>query len=152
MKFLSSHYEKLVLLLLIAVLGAVSSVYFLKSVEREENFFTGSASSFSIDEFGDQEAVVLLKETQLLPNDSITIFDEDGREAHSPPNRLDQSRGNPQDLSWLNLPNQDGQDSLPLCLVHDKQNIYLKGWGVLHGQSQTYPFLQERGKQKKVHL
>ena len=78
MKFLSSHYEKLILLLLIAVLGAVSSVYFLKSVEREGNFFTGSASSFSIDEFGDQEALVLLKETQLLPNDSIIIFDEDG--------------------------------------------------------------------------
>ena len=79
MKFLSSHYEKLILLLLIVVLGAVSSVYFLKSVERERNFFTGSASSFSIDDFGDQEAIVLLKETQLLPNDSIIIFDEDGR-------------------------------------------------------------------------
>jgi hypothetical protein len=64
---------------LIAVLGAVSSVYFLKSVEREEIFFTETASSFSIDDFDDQEALVLLKETQLLPNDSIIIFDEDGR-------------------------------------------------------------------------
>ena len=35
--------------------------------------------SFSVDDFGDQEALVLLKETQLLPNDSIIIFDEDGR-------------------------------------------------------------------------
>ena len=79
MKFLSSHYEKLILLLLIAVLGAVSAIYFFKSVEREGNSFTKSGSSFSIDDFGDQEALVLLKETQLLPNDSIIIFDEDGR-------------------------------------------------------------------------
>ena len=79
MKFLVSHYEKLILLLLIAALGAVSAVYFLKSVEREGNSFSESLSSFSIDDFGDQEALVLLKETQLLPNDSIVIFDEDGR-------------------------------------------------------------------------
>jgi len=79
LKFLVSHYEKLILLLLIAALGAVSAVYFLKSVEREGNSFSESLSSFSIDDFGDQEALVLLKETQLLPNDSIVIFDEDGR-------------------------------------------------------------------------
>ena len=79
MKFLVSHYEKFILLLLIAALGAVSAVYFLKSVEREGNSFSESLSSFSIDDFGDQEALVLLKETQLLPNDSIVIFDEDGR-------------------------------------------------------------------------
>ncbi len=79
MKFLSSHYEKFILLLLVVVFGCASGLYFFKSIELDEKKFIETTTSFSIDDFGDQEALVLLRETQLLPNDSIIVFDSDGK-------------------------------------------------------------------------
>ena len=78
MKFLNLQYEKLILVLVALVLVIVSLVSFFKSVELNGKDKYLKPASFSVESLGDEEALMLAKETELLPNDNINILNSSG--------------------------------------------------------------------------
>lgn len=73
MKFVNSHYDKIAIVLVLLTLGVVGVISSLESGDSEKKNKPSVAHSFSIDSVGGEDVLVLLKETQLIPGDSIEI-------------------------------------------------------------------------------
>lgn len=73
MKFVNSHYDKIAIVLVLLTLGIVGVISSLESGDSEKKYKPSVAHSFSIDSVGGEDVLVLLKETQLIPGDSIEI-------------------------------------------------------------------------------
>ncbi len=73
MKFVNSHYDKIAIVLVLLTLGIVGVISFLEPSDSEKKNKPSVAHSFSIDSVGGEDVLVLLKETQLVPGDSIEI-------------------------------------------------------------------------------
>ena len=80
MQFVKSHYDKLVLLLVIFALIIVGFISYFSKKDQENKSTYFNTDSFSVESFGDEKVLVFLKETQLLPNDKIQIFDSKGEQ------------------------------------------------------------------------
>ena len=78
MKFVKSHYEKIVFSLVILSLVIVSCISYFNSASEENTTQYFNAGSFSIDSFGDEKVLVFLKKTHLVPNDSVQVFNSKG--------------------------------------------------------------------------
>ena len=78
MKFVKSHYEKIVFSLVILSLVIVSCISYFDSASEENTTQYFNAGSFSIDSFGDEKVLVFLKKTHLVPNDSVQVFNSKG--------------------------------------------------------------------------
>lgn len=78
MKLLNSNYEKLVLTLIALALVVMSLVSFFKSVDLTGQDSYLKLPSFSLESLGDEEVLILAKETELLPNDNINILNSRG--------------------------------------------------------------------------
>ncbi|MDG0964735.1 MAG: hypothetical protein P8O23_06705 [Opitutales bacterium] len=74
MKILNSHYEKIVLVLVVLISTVVSVLSFFGSVELENTVGQQKPISFSLESFGGEEVLKLEKKTELLPNDIIEVF------------------------------------------------------------------------------
>ena len=74
MKFVKSHYEKIVFSLVILSLVIVSCISYFNSASEENTTQYFNAGSFSIDSFGDEKVLVFLKKTHLVPYDSVQVF------------------------------------------------------------------------------
>ncbi len=74
MNFVKKHYEKLLLGLALLVLVPIAVVKFLDSVNNDLPQKPPMSSSFSLDEINDEQTISLLKETSLLPNDLIRVY------------------------------------------------------------------------------
>ena len=74
MKFVSLHYEKLILIGTSFVLIVVGLINFFSSTEQNNKESFLKSPSFTIDSFGDQEVLIMLKETQLLPGNIIKLY------------------------------------------------------------------------------
>lgn len=74
MKFVSLHYEKLILIGTSFVLIVVGLINFFSSTEQNNKESFIKSPSFTIDSFGDQEVLIMLKETQLLPGNIIKLY------------------------------------------------------------------------------
>lgn len=77
MKFVSSHYEKLILGItsLILILVACLS-YFSSPVQEKKEIFLNFAS-FAVDSFGGEEVLEMLKDSQLLPGNIVKLYRSD---------------------------------------------------------------------------
>jgi hypothetical protein len=73
-KFVSLHYEKLILIGTSFVLIVVGLINFFSSTEQNNKESFIKSPSFTIDSFGDQEVLIMLKETQLLPGNIIKLY------------------------------------------------------------------------------
>jgi len=73
-KFVSLHYEKLILIGTSFVLIVVGLINFFSSTEQNNKESFLKSPSFTIDSFGDQEVLIMLKETQLLPGNIIKLY------------------------------------------------------------------------------
>ena len=74
MKFVKSHYDKIALSIVTLSLVIVCCIsYFNTDGEGNKTKYL-NAGSFSIDSFGDEKVLVFLKKTQLVPNDSVQVF------------------------------------------------------------------------------
>ena len=73
MKFVNSHYDKIAIVLVLLTLGIVSVISFMEPSDSEKKNKPSDAHSFSIDSVGGEDVLILLKETQLVPGDSIEI-------------------------------------------------------------------------------
>ena len=78
MKFVKSHYEKIVFSLVILSLVIVSCISYFNSASEGNTTQYFNAGSFSIDSFGDEKVLVFLKKTHLVPNDSVQVFNSKG--------------------------------------------------------------------------
>jgi len=72
-KFVNSHYDKIAIVLVLLTFGIVGIISFLEPSDSEKKNKPSVAHSFSIDSVGGEDVLVLLKETQLVPGDSIEI-------------------------------------------------------------------------------
>jgi hypothetical protein len=77
-KFVKSHYEKIVFSLVILSLVIVSCISYFNSASEGNTTQYFNAGSFSIDSFGDEKVLVFLKKTHLVPNDSVQVFNSKG--------------------------------------------------------------------------
>ena len=78
MKFLNSNYEKLILVLVVLLLVIVVVGSFFKPVKLTSKERYLKPASFSFESLGGEEALILAKETELLPNDNINIYNPSG--------------------------------------------------------------------------
>ncbi len=73
MKFVSSHYEKLILGIIFLIFILVASLnYFTSPVQNTEQSFLKFAS-FAVDSFGEEETLEMLKDSQLVPGNTIKL-------------------------------------------------------------------------------
>lgn len=77
MKFVSSHYEKLILGItsLILILVACLSYFSSPVQEKKESFL--NFASFAVDSFGGDEVLEMLKDSQLLPGNIVKLYRSD---------------------------------------------------------------------------
>ena len=77
MKFVSSHYEKLILGItsLILILDACLSYFSSPVQEKKESFL--NFASFAVDSFGGEEVLEMLKDSQLLPGNIVKLYRSD---------------------------------------------------------------------------
>ena len=73
MKFVSSHYEKLILGIIFLIFILVASLnYFTSPVQNNKQSFLNFAS-FAVDSFGEEETLEMLKDSQLVPGNTIKL-------------------------------------------------------------------------------
>ena len=78
MKILNSHYEKIVLILVVLVVTLTSVISYFSSVELDNAVKQQKPISFTVESFGGEEILKLEKKTELLPNDIIEVFNTKG--------------------------------------------------------------------------
>ena len=74
MKFVKSHYDKIALSVVTLSLVIVSCISYFNTASEGNKTKYLNEGSFSIDSFGDEKVLVFLKKTQLVPNDSVQVF------------------------------------------------------------------------------
>jgi len=77
-KILNSHYEKIVLILVVLVVTLTSVISYFNSVELDNAVKQQKPISFTVESFGGEEILKLEKKTELLPNDIIEVFNTKG--------------------------------------------------------------------------
>ena len=78
MKFVKSHYDKIALSIVTLSLVIVCCISYFNTASEGNKTKYLNAGSFSIDSFGDEKVLVFLKKTQLVPNDSVQVFNSRG--------------------------------------------------------------------------
>ena len=77
MKFVSSHYEKLILGITSLILILVACLnYFSSPVQDKKESFLNFAS-FAVDSFGGEEVLEMSKDSQLLPGNIVKLYNSD---------------------------------------------------------------------------
>jgi len=74
-RFLNLHYDKLLFVLSIAVVTLVACITFFGSSGQPNENANLKLPSFSIDSFGNEPVLIMVKESQILPRDIVKIFD-----------------------------------------------------------------------------
>ena len=79
MKFVSLHYEKIILIITFLVLILVACLNYFSSPDERNGETLFRLASFTTDSFGEDEVLIMLKESQLLPGNIIKLYklDED---------------------------------------------------------------------------